>query len=105
VNFKARRFFERLLHLLILILLDTGCRIAEATGLKVSDVDMDNLLWVLKNSEIAAACCSWVKVRGVVVCLSKFCGQILRRASRESLGLPPAWKRNCLKLSRRQRRH
>jgi integrase/recombinase XerD len=47
VNFKARRFFERRLHLLILILLDTGCRITEATGLKVSDVDMDNLLLTL----------------------------------------------------------
>jgi integrase/recombinase XerD len=47
VNFRARRFFERRLHLLILILLDTGCRITEATGLKVSDVDMDNLLLTL----------------------------------------------------------
>lgn len=47
VNFKARRFFERRLHLLILILLDSGCRITEATGLKVSDVDMDNLLLTL----------------------------------------------------------
>ena len=47
VNFRARRFFERRLHLLILVLLDTGCRITEATGLKVSDVDMDNLLLTL----------------------------------------------------------
>jgi integrase/recombinase XerD len=47
VNFRARRFFERRLHLLILILLDTGCRVSEATGLKVSDVDMDNLLFTL----------------------------------------------------------
>ena len=35
------------LHLLILILLDTGCRIGEATTLKVNDVDMDNLLLTL----------------------------------------------------------
>lgn len=47
VNLKARRFFERRPHLLILILLDTGCRITEATGLRVSDVDMDNLLLTL----------------------------------------------------------
>lgn len=47
VNFRARRFFERRLHLLILILLDTGCRVREATGLKVTDVDLDNLLLTL----------------------------------------------------------
>jgi len=47
LNFRAHRFFERRLHLLILILLDTGCRISEATGLKVADVDMDNLLLTL----------------------------------------------------------
>jgi hypothetical protein len=35
VRFSGRRFFERRLHLLILILLDTGCRISEATGLRV----------------------------------------------------------------------
>jgi len=47
VRFSGRRFFERRLHLLILILLDTGCRISEATGLRVADVDMDNLLLTL----------------------------------------------------------
>ncbi|HYA23039.1 MAG TPA: tyrosine-type recombinase/integrase [Terriglobales bacterium] len=47
INLRARRFFERRLHLLILILLDTGCRVSEATTLKVNDVDMDNLLLTL----------------------------------------------------------
>jgi len=47
VRFSGRRFFERRLHLIILILLDTGCRISEAIGLKVTDVDMDNLLLTL----------------------------------------------------------
>jgi site-specific recombinase XerD len=47
VRFSGRRFFERRLHLLILILLDKGCRVSEATGLKVTDVDMDNLLLTL----------------------------------------------------------
>lgn len=47
LNFRARKFFERRLHLLILILLDTGCRISEATALKIDDVDFDNLLLTL----------------------------------------------------------
>jgi integrase/recombinase XerD len=49
VNFNGRKFFERRLHLMILILLDTGARISEVTGLKVSDVDMDNLLLTLSG--------------------------------------------------------
>ena len=47
INFSGRKFFERRLHLMILILLDTGARISEVTGLKVADVDMDNLLLTL----------------------------------------------------------
>src|ERR1035438_6978003 len=47
VNFSGRKFFERRLHLMILILLDTGARISEVTGLRVVDVDMDNLLLTL----------------------------------------------------------
>jgi integrase/recombinase XerD len=38
---------ERRLHLLVLFLLDTGCRISEALGLRVSEVDFDNLLVTL----------------------------------------------------------
>ncbi len=35
---------DKRLGLLMLVLLDTGCRISEALALRVSDVDMDNLL-------------------------------------------------------------
>jgi integrase/recombinase XerD len=44
LNFNPRTFYDRRLHLLCLILLDSGARISEVTGLKVSDIDMDNLL-------------------------------------------------------------
>ena len=36
---EANYFYDRRLHLLALLLLDTGCRITEALGLRVSDVD------------------------------------------------------------------
>ena len=49
IDFHARKFFERRLHLMILILLDTGARISEVTGLKVADVDMDNMLLTLSG--------------------------------------------------------
>jgi site-specific recombinase XerD len=41
---KAHRFYHQRWHLLTLLLLDTGCRISEALGLRVCDVDMENLL-------------------------------------------------------------
>ena len=41
---KAKKFYERRLHLLTLLLLDTGCRITEAITLRVADLDMENLL-------------------------------------------------------------
>jgi integrase/recombinase XerD len=44
VNWKPKNFYQRRLHLLVLVLLDTGCRITEALTLHVRDVDMDNLL-------------------------------------------------------------
>ncbi len=47
VNWKAKGFYPRRLHLLVLILLDTGCRITEALTLRVSDVDFDNMLLTL----------------------------------------------------------
>lgn len=51
VNWKPRpkNFFQRRLHLLALLLLDTGCRITEALTLHVADVDLDNLLAVLNG--------------------------------------------------------
>jgi integrase/recombinase XerD len=44
IRYKPRTPFDRRLHLLTLLLLDTGCRISEALKLRVSDVDLDNLL-------------------------------------------------------------
>jgi integrase/recombinase XerD len=41
---RPKNFYQRRLHLLSLVLLDTGCRITEALTLRVSDVDMENLL-------------------------------------------------------------
>jgi integrase/recombinase XerD len=42
-------FHDRRLHLLTLFLLDTGCRISEALALRVSDVDLENLLAALSG--------------------------------------------------------
>ncbi len=47
VGYKPRDFYQRRLHLLVLILLDTGCRITEALTIHVADIDMDNLLVLL----------------------------------------------------------
>ena len=49
VNWKPnpKNYHERRLHLLALMLLDTGCRITEALTTRVSDVDLDNLLITL----------------------------------------------------------
>jgi integrase/recombinase XerD len=47
VNWKPKSFYQRRLHLIVLILLDTGCRISEALGLHVRDLDLDNMLVTL----------------------------------------------------------
>jgi len=47
IESKPRGFYQRRLHLIVLILLDTGCRITEALTLHVGDVDFDNLLVLL----------------------------------------------------------
>jgi integrase/recombinase XerD len=44
---KPKHFYKRRLHLLTLLLLDTGCRITEALTLRVRDLDMDNMLLTL----------------------------------------------------------
>jgi len=49
VHRQAKGFCQRRLHLLTLILLDTGCRISEALGLAVTDCDLDNLLMKLNG--------------------------------------------------------
>lgn len=47
VKWKPKGFFQRRLHLIVLLLLDTGCRITEALKLRVGDIDMDNMLVTL----------------------------------------------------------
>jgi integrase/recombinase XerD len=47
VKWKPKGFYQRRLHLLVLFLLDTGCRITEALGLRVHEIDMDNMLVTL----------------------------------------------------------
>jgi len=44
---KPTNLYQRRLHLLILLLLDTGCRIDEALTLRASDCDLDNLLFTV----------------------------------------------------------
>lgn len=47
LGWRPRGFYEIRLHVFVLMLMDTGCRNAEATGLKWPDVDLDNLLMKL----------------------------------------------------------
>lgn len=47
VHWKPKGEYHKRLHLLVLFLLDTGCRITEALTVRVSDVDLDNLLVTL----------------------------------------------------------
>src|SRR5579864_2066334 len=49
VNWRPKRkvFWQRRLHLLILFLLDTGCRVSEALSVHVREIDLDNLLLTL----------------------------------------------------------
>ena len=44
---KLRNLYQRRLHLLILVLLDTGCRIDEVLSLKAGDCDLNNLLFTV----------------------------------------------------------
>ena len=45
----AKHYYERRLHLLVLTLFDLGSRISEALGLRVSDVNLDDLLATLNG--------------------------------------------------------
>ncbi len=49
IAYKPQGYYQRRLHLLVLILLDTGCRISEALDLRVEDCDLDNILVTLKG--------------------------------------------------------
>lgn len=46
---KPKKFYQRRLHLLTLLLLDTGCRITEALTLRVRDLDLENMLLTLQG--------------------------------------------------------
>jgi integrase/recombinase XerD len=47
VTWKPKGKYQRRLHLVILFLLDTGCRITEALTLRVREIDLENLLVTL----------------------------------------------------------
>jgi integrase/recombinase XerD len=47
VRWRPKRKCQRRLHLLIMFLLDTGCRISEALTLRVHEIDFENLLVTL----------------------------------------------------------
>jgi integrase/recombinase XerD len=47
IMWKPKGKYQRRLHVLILFLLDTGCRISEALALHVAEIDFDNLLVTL----------------------------------------------------------
>ena len=47
LGFRPTSDFERRLHLLVMILFDTGCRISEALDIRGSDIDLDNMLLTL----------------------------------------------------------
>ena len=47
VRWKPKGKYQKRLHLLVLFLLDTGCRITEALTLRVSEIDMENMLVTL----------------------------------------------------------
>jgi integrase/recombinase XerD len=44
---KPTNIYQRRLHFLILVLLDTGCRIDEVLSLRAADCDLDNLLFTV----------------------------------------------------------
>jgi integrase/recombinase XerD len=47
INWKPTNFYDKRLHLLILILFDTGCRASEALGIRVGDIDLSDMLVTL----------------------------------------------------------
>jgi integrase/recombinase XerD len=47
IAWKTKGEYQHRLHLLILFLLDTGCRISEALTLRLSEIDFENLLVTL----------------------------------------------------------
>jgi integrase/recombinase XerD len=50
LEYRPRTAFQRRLHVLVLVLFDTGARISEALGLHTSDINLDDMLLRLKGS-------------------------------------------------------
>ena len=49
-RYRPKTFCQKRLHMIVLTLLDTGCRISEALGLRIEDCDLDNLLLTVTGS-------------------------------------------------------
>jgi integrase/recombinase XerD len=49
ITWRPKNDQERRLHLIILTLLDTGCRVSEALNVTVRDIDLDNMLVLLNG--------------------------------------------------------
>lgn len=47
LKYRATSFYGKRLHLLVLLLLDCGCRISEALSIRVEDINTDDLLLTL----------------------------------------------------------
>jgi len=90
VAWKPEGKFQQRLHLLIMFLLDTGCRITEALTLHVADIDFENLLVTLDgrgaSSELSPSVLSCEKR-----CFAISRNRIVRRTI---CFLPTARKRN-----------
>jgi integrase/recombinase XerD len=46
---RPKNYYERRLHLLVLLLFDLGCRISEGLSLRISDINFDDLLITLSG--------------------------------------------------------
>jgi integrase/recombinase XerD len=58
VAWKPKGKYQQRLHLLTLLLLDSGCRISEALSLRVREIDFENLLVTLDGKGAQAASCA-----------------------------------------------
>ena len=90
---KPRHFYQRRLHLLTLLLLDTGCRITEAPTLRVRDLDMDNMLITLDGKGRKQRRSNPVVLRGVQL---TGCALTLRGRDQPRRTVYPRSRKPCL---------